>query len=160
DGGRATGDNTPVPDNQGCFMARALFVLVLLFAFDAFGKPAELSVPGTLDLATLAPAEPGRGDLSVSGGLLRAPWGIRFASAGPERLLLLPLVMDAPLLCRAADGREYRVTVLADAGSRLLLDVAAPGDAPPPQAPALQGTWVLAAMAVDGLATDLSLPPL
>jgi hypothetical protein len=141
-------------------MARALFVLVVLFAYDAFGKPVEMPVPGTLDLATLAPAAPGRGDLSVQDGVLRAPQGIRLASAGPERLLLLPLVLDAALVVRAADGREYRVTVLADAGQTLMLDVVAPGDAAPKPTGPLQGTWVLAAMSLDGLATDMPLPPL
>ena len=89
-------------------MARALFVLVVLFAFDAFGRPVEMPVPGSLDLSTLAPVELGHGDLSIQDGLIRAPAGIRLASAGPERLMLVPLVMDAPLLCRAADGREFR----------------------------------------------------
>lgn len=141
-------------------MARALFVLVVLFAYDAFGKPVELPVPGALDLATLAPAELGRGDLSVQDGVLRAPAGIRLASAGPERLMLIPLVLDAPLLCRAADGREFRITVLADAGRTLMLDVLAPGEAPAKPAAALQGTWVLSAMSLDGMATDMAMPPL
>jgi hypothetical protein len=141
-------------------MARALFVLVVLFAYDAFGKPVELSVPGALDLATLASAELGKGDLSIQGGLIRAPQGIRMASAGPDRLFLLPLVMDAPLVVRGADGLEYRVTVLADAGQTLMLDVLAPGEAPPRQAAALQGTYVLAAMSLDGVATDMAMPPL
>src|SRR5947208_693910 len=132
-------------------MARALFVLVLFFAYDAFGKPVEMPIPGALDLATLAPAELGHGDLSVQDGVIRAPQGIRLASAGPERLMLVPLVLAAPLLCRAADGREFRVTVLADAGHTLMLDVLAPGDAPPGPTAALQGTYVLAAMSLDGL---------
>jgi hypothetical protein len=141
-------------------MARAFFVLLVLFAFEAWGKPVEMPVPGGLDLATLSPAEPDRGDLSVKDGVIRAPNGIRLASAGPERLLMLPLVLEAPLLCRAADGREFQVTVLASAGRQLLLEVLAPGEAPPKPAPALQGTYVLAGMAVDGLATDLAMPPL
>ncbi len=141
-------------------MARAFFVLLVLFAFDAAGKPVELPVPGALDLATLAAAELDRGDLAVKDGVIRAPHGIRFASAGPELLMLLPVVLDAPLLCRAADGREFRVTVLASAGQQLLLDVRAPGEAPPPPPAPLQGTYVLAGMAVDGLATDLAMPPL
>src|SRR5689334_13639703 len=140
-------------------MARALFVLVVLFAWDAFGKPVELPVPGALDLAALAPAEPGHGDLFFQEGVIRAPAGIRLASAGPERLLLLPLVLDAPLLCRAADGREFRVTVLADAGRTLMLDVLAPDEAPPKPAAALEGTYVLSAMSLDGVATDMALPP-
>src|SRR6187549_2035166 len=106
-------------------MARAFFVLVVLFAFDAYGKPVEMPVPGALDLSTLAPAELGHGDLSIQDGVIRAPAGIRLASAGPERLMLIPLVLEAPLLCRAADGREFRVTVLADAGQSLMLDVVA-----------------------------------
>lgn len=141
-------------------MARVLFVLLVLLAFDVYGKPVEMPVPGALDLSSLAPAEPGRGDLSVRDGIIRAPNGIRLASAGPERLMLLPLVLDAPLLCRAADGREFRVTVLASAGRQLLLDVLEPGESPPKQAAALQGTYVLAGMAVDGLSTDLAMPPL
>ncbi|HYV47731.1 MAG TPA: hypothetical protein VFA20_22890 [Myxococcaceae bacterium] len=141
-------------------MARALFVLVVLFAWDAFGKPVEVSVPGALDLATLAPAELGKGDLSIQDGVLRAPQGIRFASAGPERLMLVPLVMDVALVVRAADGREFRVTVLADAGRTLMMDVAAPGEAAPKPPAQLQGTYVLAAMSLDGLPTDMALPPL
>lgn len=141
-------------------MARALFVLVVLFAYDAFGKPVEMPVPGALDLAALAPAELGKGDLAIQDGVIRAPQGIRLASAGPERLMLLPLVMDAALVVRAADGREYRVTVLADAGQTMTLDVLAPGEAAPKPLAALQGTYVLAAMSLDGLPTDMALPPL
>jgi len=140
-------------------MARALFVLVLVSSFEASGRSLELPVPGALDLATLAVVEVGKGDLSISGGLIRAPHGIRMASSGPAFLPALPLVMDAPLLCRAADGRELQVTVLADAGSRVMLEVRAPGQVPAAPA-AIQGTFVLVGMAVDGLATDLSLPPL
>src|SRR5689334_24281602 len=113
-------------------MARVLFVLAVLLASNAFGKPVEMPVPGALDLTTLAPAELGKGDLSIQGGVIRAPQGIRLASAGPERLMLVPLVMEAPLVVVAADGREYRVTVMADAG-RSLLDVVAAGGAPPKQ---------------------------
>ena len=141
-------------------MARALFVLVLMFAFDASGKPVEMPVPGALDLATLAAVELERGDLWVRDGVIHAPRGIRLASAGPELMMMLPVMLDAPLVCRAADGREFRVTVQALAGRQLLLDVRAPDEAPPrPEAP-LQGTYVLAGMAVDGLATDLAMPPL
>jgi hypothetical protein len=147
-------------EKQGWFMARVLFVLVVLFAYDAFGKPVEMPVPGALDLTTLAPAEIGKGDLSIQDGVIRAPQGIRLASSGPERLLLVPLVMDAPLVVVAADGGEYRVTVLADAGRMLMLDVLAPGEAPPRPVTALQGTYVLAAMSMDGLATDMPMPPL
>src|SRR6185503_4412520 len=124
-------------------MARALFVLVVLFAYDAFGKPVELPVPGALDLATLAPAELGKGDLSIQDGVIRAPQGIRLAASGPERMMLVPLVLDAALVVRAADGREYRVTVLADAGRTMTLDVLAPGEAAPKPLTALQGTYVL-----------------
>ena len=140
-------------------MARALFVLVLLSSFEASGKSLELPVPGSLDLATLAAVEAGKGDLSFSGGLIRAPHGIRMASSGTALLPALPLVMATPLLCRAADGREFQVTVLADAGSRVMLEVHAPGHVPAAMA-AIQGTFVLAGMAVDGLATDLPLAPL
>jgi len=111
-----------------------------------------------LDLATLASTDLGRGDLSIQDGVIRAPQGIRLASAGPERLMLLPLVLDAALVVRAADGREYRVTVLANAGRTLMLDVLAPGEPAPKPLGALQGTYVLAAMSMDGLATDMPLP--
>jgi len=141
-------------------MARVLFVLVVLFAWDAFGKPVEMPVPGALDLATLAPAELGKGDLSIQDGVIRAPQGIRLASAGPERMMLVPLVLDAALVVLAADGREFRVTVLADAGQTLMLDVAAPSEAAPKPPAALQGTYVLSAMSLDGLPTDMALPPL
>lgn len=142
-------------------MARALLVLAaVVLSSTASGKSLEMPLPGALDLASGTPAEPGRGDLSISDGVIRAPMGIRVATSGTSQFqMMVPLMMDVSLICRATDGREFRVKVLADGGDRLMLEVLAPGESPRQTGP-LQGAFILAAMAVDGLPTDMALPPL
>src|SRR5688572_21107157 len=140
-------------------MARLLFVAVVLFAFDAFGKVVEVPVPGGLSLEEAAPALPGQGDLSIGSGVIRAPNGIRMAQGPSQFLLLVPLVMESPLVARSAGGREFDVTVLADAGKSLLVEVAVAGEAPR-KGGSVVGAYVLAGMTVDGVAMDMALPPL
>jgi hypothetical protein len=140
-------------------MARLLFVAVVLFAFDAFGKVVEVPVPGGLSLEQAAPTPAGQGDLDIGGGVIRAPNGIRMAQGPRQLLLLVPLVMNAPLVARSADGRVFDVTVLADAGKSLLVEVTAAGEAPRKEGP-VAGVYVLVALTVDGVSMDMALPPL